>query len=94
MLFITELDQPAVNMGHTLAHQFSLTPTEAQVASMLIEGMTKQQMCMQLKVTTSTMAFHLRNLFSKTQTNRQAELVGVLLSRAYTQATSTVPVRA
>ena len=83
MVFITELGQPSVNISSAVAQRFVLTPTETQVATLLVEGNTKQQMCAQLKVSASTMAFHLRNLFSKTGTRRQAELVAVLLSSAY-----------
>ena len=86
VLFITELGHPSVSIDGAVAQRFSLTPTETQVATLLVEGKTKQQMCAQLAVSASTMAFHLRNLFAKTGTGRQAELVAVLLANALGEA--------
>ena len=88
VLFITELGQTSVSISGSIAHRFALTPTEIQVANMLVDGQTKQQMCAQLAVSASTMAFHLRNLIAKTGTGRQAELVAVLLSTALGEATT------
>lgn len=90
VLFITELGHAALPIDSSIAQRFSLTPAETQVASLLVDGRTKQQMCVQLQVSASTMAFHLRNLFSKTGTRRQAELVAVLLSTAYSSAVTSM----
>ena len=81
-LFINSLHQSVKPSAEALARRFALTPTETQVARLLVDGMSKQQMCVQLQVSASTMAFHLRNMFAKTQTGRQAELVAVLLTAA------------
>ena len=82
VVFLTDLGVPTAHSGQAMAQRFSLTPAESQVANLLIDGMTKQQMCTHLQVSGNTIAFHLRNMFGKTQTNRQAELVAVLLSSA------------
>ena len=87
VVFIADLGQPPLHSAEAMAQRFALTPTETQVASLLVEGMTKQQMCAQLQVSATTMAFHLRNMFAKTKTNRQAELVAVLLSSVWSGAT-------
>lgn len=81
-LFINSLQQSVKPSAEALARRFALTPAETQVARLLVDGMSKQQMCAQLQVSASTMAFHLRNMFAKTQTGRQAELVAVLLTAA------------
>lgn len=91
VFFITDLGKPGVSISSSIAQRFALTPTEIQVATLLVDGHTKQQMCAQLQVSASTMAFHLRNLFSKTGTGRQAELVAVLLSSAYGEAAASAP---
>lgn len=91
VLFIHALHQSVVPSAQALVQQFGLTPTEAQVACRLAEGLSKQQICAQLQISTSTVAFHLRNLFDKTGTGRQAELVAVLLTAAWGASASASP---
>lgn len=81
-LFITELRQQTRPSTDTMAERFALTPAETQVASLLVDGLNKQQISERLSISASTVAFHLRNLFIKTRTGRQAELVAVLLTLA------------
>lgn len=63
----------------TLADRFDLTPTEARVAIALTEGRQPAQIAEHFHVARTTVAFHMRNIFQKTQTGRQAELVALLL---------------
>ncbi|QIL78515.1 response regulator [Diaphorobacter sp. HDW4A] len=83
VVFLSDLSQRHLHNRAGLARRFSLTPTEMQVASLLIDGLTKQEMSEQMNVSAATMAYHLRNLFSKTDTKRQAELVAMLMSVAW-----------
>jgi DNA-binding CsgD family transcriptional regulator len=66
------LDAPMV------AHAFALTDREADVACLLAEGMTIAAVARTLGIQTSTARVHLRSIFEKTGTNRQAELVAML----------------
>lgn len=59
---------------------FGLTPTEARVASALANGARTVDVAEQLDVSQTTIAFHMRNLFQKTGTNRQADLVALILA--------------
>ena len=59
---------------------FGLTPSEAQVAHHLACGLRPDEIAARMGVAPTTIAFHLRNIFSKTSTHRQAELVALLLS--------------
>ncbi|OQM76074.1 response regulator transcription factor [Manganibacter manganicus] len=58
---------------------FRLTPSEVRVAQALTEGKTLTQIADGLGVSRTTIAFHMRNIFQKTGTERQAELVALLL---------------
>lgn len=58
---------------------FGMTQSECQVASLLIQGKSLMQIANELAVSRTTVAFHLRHIFQKTRTNRQAELVSLLL---------------
>lgn len=68
-----------------LGQLFDLTPMEAQVACLLAEGLRRNQIADRLAISSTTVAFHLRNIFSKTGVQRQAELVALVLSVPLTQ---------
>ncbi len=65
--------------AESLITTFDLTPAEAQVAKALAQGSTLQQIASEFEVSRTTVAYHVRNIFSKTGTNRQAELVVTIL---------------
>ncbi|MCX2723040.1 response regulator [Roseibium salinum] len=62
-----------------IASLFGLTPTEAEIALELTEGHRREAIAERLGITNTTVAFHMRNLFQKTGTNRQADLVAKIL---------------
>lgn len=64
-----------------LAETFGLTPTETRLAKALTQGRKLAQIAADFDVSRSTIAFHMRNIFQKTGTGRQAELVALLLKR-------------
>lgn len=59
---------------------FGLTPTEAQVANAFADGKRSDEIARQFSISLTTVNFHKRNLFEKTGTNRQADLIALLLS--------------
>lgn len=59
---------------------FFLTPMEAQVANAFADGRRTEEIAGQFNISTTTVNFHKRNLFEKTSTNRQADLIALLLS--------------
>src|SRR5262245_26164930 len=59
---------------------FSLTPAEARLALHLVAGETLRSAEVKLGITYETARSHLKNIFNKTGTCRQAELVVVLLT--------------
>jgi DNA-binding NarL/FixJ family response regulator len=63
----------------TLPTAFGLTPAEARIAVALTEGRPPMQIAADFGIARTTVAFHMRNIFQKTGTSRQAELVAVLL---------------
>ena len=69
-----------------LARLFDLTPTEARIALALADGWRTADIARQLDVASTTVTFHLRNLFQKTDTHRQAELVALVLAGSMTLA--------
>ncbi|WXL25577.1 DNA-binding response regulator [Ectopseudomonas mendocina] len=67
----------------TLREVFGLTPTEANVALLMAQGMRTEDVSHELGVSSTTVAFHLRNIFSKTCVTRQSELVALILSTGW-----------
>jgi DNA-binding CsgD family transcriptional regulator/PAS domain-containing protein len=63
-----------------LARLYRLTRVEAEVASRIARGMRLRAIGEELGVSIHTVRGHLKQLFSKTNTHRQAELVRTLLS--------------
>ena len=59
---------------------FGLTPTEARVAGLLARGVLPSEVVDELGVSSTTIAFHIRNLLQKTGTNRQADLIALILA--------------
>ncbi len=63
-----------------LAALFQLTPMESRVAWAFAQGMRSETIAQTFSISMTTVAFHKRNIFQKTQTNRQADLVALLLT--------------
>jgi len=57
---------------------FSLTDRETDVALMLANGLSPAEIARQLRIQVDTARDHLKSIFEKTETNRQAELVALL----------------
>lgn len=80
LVLIADPDRRNVSDCGLLARVFGLTPTEARLASLLAEGLRPDDIARTLGISGTTVAFHLKNLFSKTATNRQSDLVALILS--------------
>jgi len=59
---------------------FKLTPAEARVAWAFAQGLRPDQIAETFGISLTTVAFHKRNVFQKTHTNRQADLIALLLT--------------
>jgi DNA-binding CsgD family transcriptional regulator/PAS domain-containing protein len=71
---------PVSPSPHLLRKVFGLTATEARLAGRLAEGDTTEQAAAAMDITIATARGYLAALFRKTDTNRQSELVRILLS--------------
>ena len=61
-----------------LQRVWGLTPAECRFANLLMEGLSLVDCCGRLGICRATGAFHLKNLFRKTGTRRQIELLSLL----------------
>lgn len=59
---------------------FRLTQAEGRVAWAFAQGKRPEQIAESFDISLTTVAFHKRNIFQKTHTNRQADLIALLLT--------------
>jgi DNA-binding CsgD family transcriptional regulator len=79
MLLLDDTTRTPVEMAPVAAKMFDLTRREAAVAAQLADGQDLAAAAAALGITVGTARNHLKSLFHKTDTHRQAELVGLLL---------------
>lgn len=80
VVMLSDPEKRAHVSRQVLARLFGLTPTEARIALALTEGQRSDEIAERMAVSPTTVAFHLRNLFQKTDTHRQADLIALVLS--------------
>ena len=70
---------PAEISSDRLGETFRFTPAETQIAEQLVAGKGLAEIAKNSGRSRETVKYHLRNLFRKTRTNRQLELVSLLV---------------
>jgi DNA-binding CsgD family transcriptional regulator/PAS domain-containing protein len=79
-IFVTAETMPRPAPEQALAALFDLTPAEARVFASIGSGKTIAETAAGLGISRETVRTHLLHVFTKTGTNRQAELVELALS--------------
>ena len=79
-IFVTEPEVQANGSSERLRRIYGFTPVEAKVASRIAAGMRLPAISDDLGITIHTVRGHLKQLFVKTDTHRQPELVRVLMT--------------
>lgn len=82
-LFICSAQSRPVPDSKTLRLLFSLTPSEAKVASLLALGHRPESIASELHISAATVNFHLRNLFQKMGVTRQSDLIAQVLAAGW-----------
>lgn len=80
LVVIVDPEQEPVADADALRRLYGLTKTEAAVALHILDGTGVVPIAEQLSISVSTVRTHLKHVFHKTDTHRQAELVRLLLS--------------
>ncbi len=78
LLTLTSLEPEPFGSAVTLMRIFALTPAEAKLAALMVEGISPEQIAERLAISRETVRNQLKAVFAKTQTSRQAELVALL----------------
>ena len=79
-ILVTDPDARAARPPERLRRIYDLTAMEAEVASRLVKGMRISEIAEEFEVTVHTIRGHLKQLFAKTGTHRQADLIRELLA--------------
>jgi len=82
-IFLSSAQNRPLPDADTLRQMYGLTPSEANVALLLAQGRRSEEVATELGVSPTTVAFHLRNLFSKSGVTRQSDLVVLVLSAGW-----------
>jgi len=80
LIFISDPESVAVPPLEQIIALYGLTITEAGLARALVAGVSLKDYAEQKKRSMHTVRWHLKQIFSKTYTIRQAELIRLLLS--------------
>ncbi len=78
IIFIRDPEKPSISTAF-LQDVFGLTPTEASIASQLADGKSIEEIAAAHHISLNTARTHLKAIYGKTGTNRQAQLVTLVL---------------
>ena len=76
---VVDPDRQADVSAEVLASLFGCTSAEARLAAALVAGKRLEEIGEEFGVKQTTITYHLQNLFQKTHTHRQADLVALLI---------------
>ena len=80
VVFITDPDRQQEAPAELLQRLYGLTPTEARILKYLVDGKILENIANDLGITIGTVRQHMKLVFQKTDTHRQAELVKKVLT--------------
>ena len=72
-----------------LASLYGLTATESRLAKLILQGQSLQECGEEMQISMNTVRTHLKRVFNKTNTSRQAQLVAKLATVVYRYALGT-----
>ncbi|UWU83038.1 LuxR C-terminal-related transcriptional regulator [Bradyrhizobium yuanmingense] len=78
LLLLTDLNETLQVSQNSVMEIFGLTPSQARLGSLLVEGKTLKEISLEMKISPGTARNHLKAVFLRTGTRRQAELVSLL----------------
>jgi DNA-binding CsgD family transcriptional regulator len=81
-IYVTDPERMAEKPEVVFVRLYGLTPAEAKVAAIIVRGRSARQAAEELKLSYNTIKSHLKRIFAKTGTARQADLVRLIVGRA------------
>jgi DNA-binding CsgD family transcriptional regulator len=78
ILLLKDLDSPSRLDPELIGSVLKLTPAQARIASLLAEGKSTEEIALQQGIGLEGVRAHLKAIFARTDTHRQAELIALL----------------
>ncbi|MDF1529668.1 MAG: LuxR C-terminal-related transcriptional regulator, partial [Sedimenticola sp.] len=78
-IFIHDPEHANDSLGNLIQQRYQLTKAETAITLFLIQGRETKEIIELLDIQRETLKTHLKNIFQKTHTHRQAELISVIL---------------
>jgi DNA-binding CsgD family transcriptional regulator len=82
VVFVIDPETKREPIAEVLRRLYDLTPAEARLASLIVDGKDVNEACAELGIRRTTVRTHLRRLSDKLGARRQAEVVAVILRTA------------
>lgn len=79
-VFLSDPEDRLAPRVELLQERCGLTPTEARVAALMVQGQSVEEVAAALDSSLHTIRTHLKRIFAKTGTHRQASLVSLLVN--------------
>jgi DNA-binding CsgD family transcriptional regulator len=79
IVFVSDPAAPIRSRAEIMRQLYRLTPAETRLADRLLQGIELRDVAQQLDITIETARFRLKQIFSKTSTRRQSELLRLML---------------
>lgn len=79
-LFVTDPEWRSSDAAQAVAQLYSLSPAETRLALALVRGQRLDEIADEFGLSRNTVSYTLKNLFRKTETDRQADLISLFLS--------------
>ena len=80
LVFVSDPSSQLKSRASLMRQLYGLTPTEARLADLLLEGLEVREIAERTNTTLETTRFHLKRVLSKTGARRQMELVRLMMS--------------
>lgn len=82
LILVTSVTTDQLPAAQALQHRYGLTPAQSRLAAALVTGAALREAAQGCGISYETARIYLKQLFSKTNTHRQSELVSLLLRGA------------
>jgi DNA-binding response OmpR family regulator/DNA-binding CsgD family transcriptional regulator len=79
-LFVTDPERRLSAAGNAIAQVYGLTPAETRVALALARGRRLDEIAEEFGISRNTVSYTMKNLFRKTETDRQADLISLFIA--------------
>lgn len=79
-LFISDPESSLCASVELLQTLYGLTPKEAQIAALLVEGSSIEELAERLGISAQTARWHLKNVFNKASAETQRDLIRMILT--------------